>query len=85
MTYQVGDRVTLIEGRYSESRTNPLGVEGAVTMDDYPGGEHVYQVEWENGYSNCYTEGDLAVLTKGTPKRKGYAGWISSIECGKEG
>lgn len=55
---KVGDKVELIEGRYYEGKSNPLGVEGVVKSIN-PDKHFCYRVVWSNGWSNAYREGDL--------------------------
>lgn len=79
MTFQVGDTVELEEGHYLEDIYNPIGIFGTVLLNDYLI-DYPYRVEWSNGQTNSYQEGQL-ILIKGVKERKkGYAKWISAKE-----
>lgn len=67
--FKVGDRVRLLNldrpdgGLYHENNYNPLDCEGTVDIiyDDDDFGMDIH-VQWDNGFSNCYTESNLGLV-----------------------
>jgi hypothetical protein len=66
--YEVGARVRInqLSEYHNKGDYNPkYTVHGTVTKNDrcagkdYDGEHHQYQVEWDNGISNCYRHKDL--------------------------
>lgn len=60
--FKIGDRVKLTSGDYDDSENNPYwnGKEGKVagTVDRIDS----LHVQWDNGTSNCYYEGNLELI-----------------------
>lgn len=60
--FNKGDRVKLISGRHGSDPTNPVfddwGLAGYV-RDIYPGDEMPFEVVWDNGQQNVYSDSDL--------------------------
>jgi hypothetical protein len=58
---------------------NPKDVEGVLVQNSgnsLP--EFVYRVQWDNGHTNAYREGDLELV--GKPQPKGLSAFIKRVE-----
>jgi hypothetical protein len=77
MTYEVGDKVVIMEGgRWSNSDSNPHGVIGFVF---HPSGDGWYQVKWSNTECNSYEAGDLKVLGNSGMSREEVLQWWKDL------
>lgn len=59
--FKVGGHVMISPSSkyWGDGDNNPSDTKGEVTRDDLNVGNHIYQVEWDNGVRNVYREEDL--------------------------
>lgn len=56
INFEIGARVTLKPGKYSNTRNNPLDVQGSIIELRLP---NFCRVKWDNGMRNSYHRNDL--------------------------